>query len=278
MAKPKLITKALSVDVLVLDGGTQSRVAISEITVEEYTEILASSDKRWPFPALDVFYDGDRYFVADGFHRALAARRYKRASVPCIIHQGTAWDALLYGMGSNQEHGLRPTQADKRHSVELLLDSGKKLKQKEISDIVGVDARTVQRIVAERRDSEQTPENQTMSGSSGKSGKSDDPFDDEVDPFGIFEGEEEDRTESEGQDAHQQERAPRPPRNGKDAPGGPSKRTPAEEFKVQRSKSVKTAEALMRAFDDLNDLRKSRDHERTITDCQALIIRAQNWK
>ena len=65
---------------------------------------------------------------------------------------------------------------------------------------------------------------------------------------------------------------------GKDESGGSSERTPAEEFKVQRSKTIKTAEALVRAFDDLNRLRKSAVHERTIAECQALIVRAKNWK
>ncbi len=64
---------------------------------------------------------------------------------------------------------------------------------------------------------------------------------------------------------------------GKDKSGG-SERTPAEEFKIQRSKTIKTAEALVRAFDDLNRLRKSSVHERTLTECQNLIVRAGNWK
>ena len=33
--------KPISVDELVLDGGTQSRVEISDETVEDYTEVLA---------------------------------------------------------------------------------------------------------------------------------------------------------------------------------------------------------------------------------------------
>ena len=66
---------------------------------------------------------------------------------------------------------------------------------------------------------------------------------------------------------------------GKDKPGGSSKeRTPAEEFRIQKSKTVKTAEALMRAFDDLNRLRKSQDHTQAIYGCKALLTIARNWK
>jgi hypothetical protein len=271
--KDSLTRKALSVDVLVLDGGTQSRAEISEFTVEEYTEVLANTGDRWPFPPLDVFHDGNQYLVASGFHRTIAARRHGRASVPCIIHQGTAWDALLFGMASNHEHGLRPTQADKRHAVELLLDSGKKLTQQQIADAVGVTTRTVQRIVAERKD-----QNPTLSGSDRKTGNSGDPFgEDTEDPFGEESGTDRATPKAEGQEDHQQELSPRPPRSGKDAPGGSSERTPAEEFRLQKAKTVKTCEALMRAFDDLNRLRKSQEHKLVIEECKTLLSLTQKW-
>jgi len=270
----ELIEKSLSVSVLILDGGTQSRAAISELTVDEYTDVLDNGN-RWPFPPVEVFHDGSQYLVASGFHRTLAAIRHGRDSIPCVIRQGTAWDALLFGMGSNSEHGLRPSQEDRRHSVELLLDSKTKLTQRHIAKLTGVDVRTVKRIVADRKGVVQTPKKGTMS---PKNGQPEDPFD-VFDPFGEGEGED-GRTDSDGQDAHQEELPPRSPRNGTEESGGASpakKRTPAEEFKIQRSKTVKTAEALVRAFDDLNRIRKSDAHKKTITDCQNLIVRAQNW-
>lgn len=65
---------------------------------------------------------------------------------------------------------------------------------------------------------------------------------------------------------------------GTDASGGSSpKRTKAEELKIQRSKTVKTAEALMREFDKLDDLRPSEIHEETIQLCKQLLSRAKRW-
>jgi len=226
---------------------------------------------------LDVFHDGNKYFVADGFHRTVAAARVKRASVPCRIHKGTARDALLFGMTANDRHGLRPTREDKRWCVLWLLDNGGKMTQVEIAKTAGVSERTVRHIVAERRD-----QNRQVAGSDSQSAESGDPdpfalHDGESDPFGELEAqpEPERRTEPAGTDAFE-EPPPRTPGKGTEAPGGVEK-TPAELFQIQRSKTVKTAEALMRAFDDLKALRYSKQHQPAIADCKALLQRAKTW-
>lgn len=144
-------TQPLSLDLLRLDGGTQSRLHINEDTVEDYSDIIrVAPPGEWPFPPADVFHDGSEYFVADGFHRCLGAKRAGRASVPCVIHQGTAKDARIFSMTANDKHGLRLSRADKRAAVEWLLDNGGKLTQKEIAEKAGVGTRLVQTVVAER--------------------------------------------------------------------------------------------------------------------------------
>lgn len=142
---------SLSVDSLRIDGGTQSRLAINEDVVADYAEIISQAGTAWTFPPLDVFYDGTDYFVADGFHRLLAAIRAKRASIPCNVHKGTAADARIFGMTANDRHGLRMSREDKRACVEWLLDNGGKLTQKEIAEKAGVGVRLVQGIVANRK-------------------------------------------------------------------------------------------------------------------------------
>ena len=170
--------KNLSVDVLITDGGTQSRVSISEETVADYTEVIESNGSAWPFPPIVVYHDGNQYFVADGFHRVLAARRAKRGNIPCEVRKGTAQDALRFGMTANDTHGLRMSQADKRNCVELLLDGDEKLTRQEIADIAGVTKRTVQRIVCEHREG-----GVTLSPPSGQSGANGDfdSFDEDAD-------------------------------------------------------------------------------------------------
>ena len=172
-------TETLSIDLLRLDAGTQARVKTSEETVVEYAELLTEKT-GWPFNnPVDVFHDGTDYFVADGFHRVLAANRVKRASVPCRIHSGTAHDAKIFGMTANDHHGLRMSRADKRGCVEWLLDNGGKMTQVELAKKAGVTDRFVRSIVAERKEaaspkspksSVQTTENRNSSGSNRTSG------------------------------------------------------------------------------------------------------------
>ena len=212
-------TQPLAVELPRIDGGTQSRIKIDEDVVQDYVALITES-KEWPFPPLDVFHDGTDYFVADGFHRLLGARRTKRGSIPCHIHEGTARDARIFGMTANDKHGLRMTRADKRACVEWLLDNGGKLTQKEIAEKAGVTVRTVQTIVAERKP-KTPPQSPATSGgentqTSGHSGGDVDPFDDTEDPFGEDGG-----TDSDGTDT--QEPSHRPPRKGKGAPAGPPK-------------------------------------------------------
>jgi hypothetical protein len=187
----ELTTKSLSIDVLVLDADTQSRLSIHDETVLDYAELIEvdTTAVEWPFPPVDVFHDGSRYMVADGFHRVLAAAKTKRASIPCIVHKGTATDALFFAMTANDNHGLRMTRADKRANVELLLDDYPKMTQKLIAETVGVCVRTVKSIVADRK-----------------------PQKVQVAPSG-----EEGRTDSDGTDT--QETSPQPAEDGTDTAG-----------------------------------------------------------
>jgi hypothetical protein len=144
-------TQPLSLDLIRLDGGTQSRLEINQDTVEDYAEILAVAQPgEWPFPPLDVFHDGKEYFAADGFHRCIGAKKAGRSSAPCVIHQGSTKDARIFGMTANDRNGLRMTRWEKRSNVEWLLDNGGKMPQKEIAEKAGVSVRLVKTIVSER--------------------------------------------------------------------------------------------------------------------------------
>jgi len=145
-----LMPKNLAIDLLRIDGGTQSRVAINEDVVTDYTSIISEVGSGWPFPPIHVFHDGTDYFVADGFHRVLAGQRAKRGLIPCEIHKGTAEDAHIFGMTANDRHGLRMSREDKRACVEWLLDQPGRMSQKEIAEKAGVSRTTVQTIVADR--------------------------------------------------------------------------------------------------------------------------------
>ncbi len=68
-----------------------------------------------------TFFDGQVYWLADGFHRFLAADMNGDTHLRCEIRPGDERDAILFSCGVNAEHGLRRTNADKRRQVEMLL-------------------------------------------------------------------------------------------------------------------------------------------------------------
>lgn len=111
---------SLEISRIRIDGGTQSRAAISEATVAEYAEAMADADTV--FPPVIVYFDGKDYWLADGFHRVAAWSRLGRAEIPAEIRQGDRRRAILHSVAANSTHGLRRTNDDKRRAVMTLLD------------------------------------------------------------------------------------------------------------------------------------------------------------
>jgi hypothetical protein len=109
----------MNLNILRIDGGTQSRQEINQETVAEYAEQISAGAE---FPPVTAFYDGVDYYLADGFHRYFATKKAGKASVNVEIVNGTLRDAVLHSCGVNALHGLRRTNADKRKSVMTLLD------------------------------------------------------------------------------------------------------------------------------------------------------------
>ncbi len=68
----KLLTTDVNIPIKSIrrDGGTQPRVAINQTTVEEYASDMREGAS---FPPVLLFNDGTDYWLADGFHRVLAA-------------------------------------------------------------------------------------------------------------------------------------------------------------------------------------------------------------
>jgi uncharacterized ParB-like nuclease family protein len=108
----------LALDAIRVDGGTQARVAINEDAVAEYAASLADGVA---LPAVDVFYDGGDYWLADGHHRYHAHRTAGRDSLDARVRLGSQRDAILFAVGSNADHGLRRTHDDKRKAVAMML-------------------------------------------------------------------------------------------------------------------------------------------------------------
>jgi hypothetical protein len=104
-----------------IDGGSQSREKLNQEVIGDYAQLIRAGVS---FPAVVLFYDGEHYWLADGFHRyaATAIAVTMDGKIHCEIRQGTRRDAVLFSVGANAIHGLRRTQADKRRAVQTLLN------------------------------------------------------------------------------------------------------------------------------------------------------------
>ena len=100
------------------DGGTQSRAQLNEEAIADYAEAMSEGAS---FPPVLVFYDGQDYWLADGFHRIHAAHKAELTQLAVEVRQGSRREAVLYSVGANAYHGLRRTNADKQRAAETLL-------------------------------------------------------------------------------------------------------------------------------------------------------------
>ena len=114
----KVRARKVALKQLVSDERAQARQSIAGWKVAEYAEEMAAGAE---FPSVVVFHDGDTYWVADGHHRAEAARQAGFTSIACQVHRGSLRDAILYSCGANAEHGWRRSSDCKRIAVKRLL-------------------------------------------------------------------------------------------------------------------------------------------------------------
>lgn len=112
------MTSSLPISKIQIDGGTQSRAALSDDVVADYASIIRDGAD---FPPVIVFNDGKKYWLADGFHRLAAYQAAGAEELPVAVHQGNRREAILFSVGANALHGLRRTDDDKRRAVSVLL-------------------------------------------------------------------------------------------------------------------------------------------------------------
>ena len=121
-AESTALPQRLRVELLHLDEGTQARAAINEAVIQEYSEAMQAGAI---FPPVVAFFDGQVYWLADGFHRLRAAIACGRDEFDVDLRQGTREDAVWFACSANRAHGLRRSNADKRRAVTMALASPK---------------------------------------------------------------------------------------------------------------------------------------------------------
>ena len=110
----------LTLDEIRRDGGTQPRAAIDLKHVLLLEEQMEDWFELWP---ITVFYDGESYWLADGYHRWHAHRNQGREEIACIINHGSRRDAILFSVGANADNkpALPRSREDKRRAVLTLI-------------------------------------------------------------------------------------------------------------------------------------------------------------
>ncbi len=150
----------LSLKSLRLDGGTQPRVATDRELIQTYAQRMRWSDELeqvvdlegQPFDPI-VFYDDGTgsHWLADGFHRVLAAQQLAIPRFQARRMDGDRHAAFVYSLGANATHGKRRTNADKRRAVERALkdETLRKMTDRRLARVCKVSNRLVSTVRSE---------------------------------------------------------------------------------------------------------------------------------
>lgn len=128
-----------------LDITADAQPRAGGLNPDHIADMVASLAGGADLPPVVVYRpaDGSAFFLSEGFHRAAAYTDAGRDDLPAVIRAGSREDAILNGMASNQGHGLKRTNADKRRAVEVVLGLHPEWSNRRVADHVGVDDKTV---------------------------------------------------------------------------------------------------------------------------------------
>lgn len=135
--------QTLKLEQINIYGGTQTRAATVEEAIISYGDAML---KGVTFPPIIVFFDGKTYWLADGFHRFLAAKGVDLDEIICEIREGSRTDALKFALGANASNGLYRTNADKRASVEIALEEWPEFANSYIAELCKVSHEYVRKL------------------------------------------------------------------------------------------------------------------------------------
>ena len=92
----------VDINLIRIDGGTQCRTVIDQPTVYSYLERMKEGDE---FPLMETMFDGETYWLVDGFHRYHAFKLLGIKEVEIKAKLGTLQDAQVEALRANSDHG-----------------------------------------------------------------------------------------------------------------------------------------------------------------------------
>jgi ParB-like chromosome segregation protein Spo0J len=126
------------------DGDTQGRVALSESVIREYSDLMRMGVE---FPPVRTWFDGDAYWLSDGFQRVAAAELVGLKVISAEVVRGTLEEARWDSYAANSSHGLRRSRADIEVIIRRALEhpKGSHLSNRELARQLSLPEPTIRR-------------------------------------------------------------------------------------------------------------------------------------
>ncbi|QUY40302.1 ParB N-terminal domain-containing protein [Acaryochloris marina] len=106
---------------ITLDNEIQPRQQLNQEVVTKYAEAMRQGTK---FPPVVVFFDGDSYWLADGFHRFLAKQVIAEQKISTEVRPGSRYDAKLYSTSAKMTPSDVHSSEEKHRFFENILYDG----------------------------------------------------------------------------------------------------------------------------------------------------------
>src|SRR5690606_3498910 len=140
---------------------TQTRAATNDEAIVHYSEEM---ERGVEFPPITVFFDGSKFWLADGFHRFLAAKHNEYEAIAADVREGGRSAALEFALGANATNCLFLTSEDKRNAVEGALEEW----TDRSNFVLAETCKATTEFVRKQRQRSQVPPPATVTGKDGK--------------------------------------------------------------------------------------------------------------
>ncbi|NCD21364.1 MAG: hypothetical protein EOL90_00280 [Spartobacteria bacterium] len=144
---------------------TGVRECCGPLTICDYADEMTEGSA---FPPVVLFYDGQRYWIADGFHRIAAAEQCGFKEIEADVREGTRLDAVWFALGANRQHGRRMTHDDRIAAVKRGVIEFQVRSNREIARQIGCDDKTVAAVRASLESTAEIPQLDRTVGADGK--------------------------------------------------------------------------------------------------------------
>jgi len=112
------MTQDIPISSIDFDRSPLPRASLRQEVIVEYAKAMRAGAQ---FPPILVVAIGDRYYIADGWHRTKAAIEAGYTQIRAEVVQGDEDELYRLALRANIRHGVRRSPEDKRKAVEIAL-------------------------------------------------------------------------------------------------------------------------------------------------------------